>query len=62
MQQKNGCITKKIQLLGNFPQANWSQTDETKSDYIQNKPNLDDYATTNWVKEYIASVLNGNAD
>lgn len=38
-------------------QANWDQTDATKSDYIQNKPNLADYATMEWVKEYIASIL-----
>lgn len=30
--------TKKIQILGGFPQADFNQTDETKSDYIKNKP------------------------
>lgn len=30
--------SKKIQIIGGFPQANWEQTDATKSDYIQNKP------------------------
>lgn len=30
--------TKKIQLIGGLPQADFNQTDETKSDYIKNKP------------------------
>lgn len=34
--------TKKIQILGGFPQADFNQTDETKSDYIKNKPKLPD--------------------
>lgn len=32
--------TKRIQILGGLPQANWAQTDETKNDYIKNKPTL----------------------
>lgn len=32
--------TKKIQILGGFPQADFNQTDSTKSDYIKNKPTL----------------------
>lgn len=31
-------MSKKIQILGGFPQADFNQTDETKSDYIKNKP------------------------
>ena len=30
--------TKKIQLISGFPQADFNQTDSTKSDYIKNKP------------------------
>lgn len=30
--------TKKIQIIGGFPQADFNQTDETKSDFIKNKP------------------------
>ena len=30
--------SKKIQILGGFPQSNWEQTDDTKIDYIKNKP------------------------
>lgn len=31
--------SKKIQVVGlDIPQADWNQTDDTKSDYIQNKP------------------------
>lgn len=30
--------TKRIQLIGGFPQADFSQTDSTKFDYIKNKP------------------------
>lgn len=32
--------TKRIQIIGGFPQADWNQTDETQSDYIKNKPTL----------------------
>ena len=52
--------TKKIQILGTFPQSDWKQTDETKSDYIKNKPDLETYATQDWVKEYIATLLANN--
>ena len=30
--------TKRIQLISGFPQADFNQTDATKSDYIKNKP------------------------
>ena len=29
--------TKRIQIIGGFPQSDWEQTDETKTDYIKNK-------------------------
>ena len=32
--------TRKIQILGGFPQSDWVQTDKTKSDYIKNKPDI----------------------
>lgn len=32
--------TKRVQLIGPFPQSDWLQTDDTKSDYIKNKPDL----------------------
>lgn len=32
--------TKRIQILGGFPQADWKQVDETKSDFIKNKPTV----------------------
>ena len=31
-------MTKRIQILGGFPKSDWNQTDETKTDYIKNKP------------------------
>lgn len=30
--------TKKIQVIGGFPQSDWNQTDDTQMDYIKNKP------------------------
>ena len=39
-------------------QANWSQTDNTKDDYINNKPTLGTAAT----KAYTTSVSSGSAD
>lgn len=36
----NKMSTKRIQIIGGFPQADWNQTDETQSDYIKNKPTL----------------------
>ena len=35
-------MAKKLQIVGNFhiPQADWNQTDETKNDYIKNKPRI----------------------
>ena len=30
--------TKRIQILGGFPQSDWNQVDETKTDFIKNKP------------------------
>lgn len=40
-------MSKKLQIVGGFniPQPDWNQTDETKSDYIKNKPTeiTDDY-------------------
>ena len=32
--------TKKVQLLGDFPQSDWNQTDEESSEFIKNKPTL----------------------
>lgn len=29
--------TKRIQIIGGFPQSDWNQTDKTKTDYIKNK-------------------------
>lgn len=37
--------TKKLQILGGFPQSDWNQTDETASDYIKNKPDVDGLKT-----------------
>ena len=48
--------TKKIQILGTFPQSDWAETDETKSTFIKNKPDLGAYATQDWVKEYVDSI------
>ena len=50
--------TKKIQIIGGFPQADFNQTDETKSDYIKNKPNFDEYITN----DKLASTLNMTDD
>lgn len=44
--------TKRIQLISGFPQADFNQTDMTKSDYIKNKPvplTLQSDPTTNTV-------------
>lgn len=30
--------TKKIQIIGGFPQPDYTQNDSTQSDYIKNKP------------------------
>lgn len=32
--------TKRIQIIGGFPQADWNQTDENDPSYIHNKPNF----------------------
>ena len=41
----------------NIPQSDWKQTDATKLDYIKNKPDMLDYATIEWVKAYVLSLL-----
>ena len=38
-------------------QSDWNQTDETKNDYIKNKPNFDLRALKDWVKQYIKDYL-----
>lgn len=40
-------------------QSDWNQTDSAKADFINNKPNMDIYATKTWVEEYVASQLAG---
>ena len=30
--------TRRVQIIGGFPQSDWNQTDETAVDYIKNKP------------------------
>lgn len=48
--------SKVLQIVGAIktPTPNWEQTDETKNDYIKNKPNLDNYITS----EQFAAALN----
>lgn len=51
--------TKKIQILNGasiIPKSDWNQTDETKADYIKNKPT--DLATENYVDEKVAGIVN----
>ena len=44
--------TKKIQILGSMvPQSDWAQTDETKIDYVKNKPELGELATKDTVEK-----------
>ena len=31
-------MTKRLQIIGGFPQSDWNETDENKSTYINNKP------------------------
>ena len=33
--------TKKLQIIGGFPQSDWNQNDESAVDYIKNRPDLD---------------------
>lgn len=48
--------TKRIQIIGGFPQADWNQTDEIKSDYIKNKPQeVSDEEFLAWLNE--ASIV-----
>lgn len=53
-------MSKKLQIVGAIktPQADFNQTDETKSDFIKNKPNFNDYITN----EKLASALNMTED
>lgn len=45
-------MSKKIQIVGlDIPQSDWNQTDETKLDYIKNKPET---VTTEQVREIIS--------
>lgn len=44
--------TKKIQVIGSMvPQSDWAQTDESKVDYIKNKPELGNLAAKNTVEK-----------
>ena len=50
--------TRKIQILGGFPKSDWLQDDETHSEYIKNKPDIDsmsDKITT--LESQIADIL-----
>lgn len=38
--------TKRIQIIGGFPQSDWNQTDETNPAYIKNKPSFTGTNTT----------------
>ena len=52
--------SKKIQIVGlDIPQSDWNQTDETKLDYIKNKPDLTSisgFITENDVDKKIAEL------
>lgn len=39
------------------PRSDWAQTDETKADYIKNKPDLRDFVTKDYVDKAKDSVL-----
>lgn len=41
-------------------QSDWNQTDSTQKDYIKNKPNLGDYATTNALTDGLAGKANSS--
>lgn len=48
--------TKRVQIIGGFPQADWNQTDETKSDFIKNKPSsIGEVVTDDEVLEVLAT-------
>ena len=48
--------TRKIQIIGGLPQSDWNQTDETKNDYIKNKPEFGLLASLDEVaKDFLAS-------
>ena len=47
--------TKKLQIVGlDIPQSDWNQTDDTKLDYIKNKPTLEGLATETYVDNSIS--------
>ena len=55
--------TKRIQIIGGFPQSDWAQTDETKTDYIKNKPTLGTLASKDAVsKSDLASDVQASID
>lgn len=53
--------TKKIQIINGasiIPQSDWNQTDETKSDYIKNKPKISDEDAVKMVRTSAADNEN----
>ena len=42
------------------PRPNWEQNDQSKADYIINKPDLSVYVTEEWVKKYVTAIMTGN--
>lgn len=42
------------------PKPDWTQVDATKPDFIKNKPDLDIYATIEWVRQYVYNMLSVN--
>ena len=50
-------MTKRVQLISGLPQSDWNQTDETKPDYIKNKPVIGEPALMDWVKQYIIDFM-----
>lgn len=50
-------MTKRVQLISGLPQSDWNQTDETKPDYIKNKPVIGEPALMDWTKQYIIDFM-----
>lgn len=47
-------MTKRVQIIGGFPQSDWAQKDENAVDYIKNKP--ENLATQEFVQEQIDKI------